>query len=184
MLDVNIKGLADLEKVLKEVAPKLERNILRAGLLAGSKVIAAEAQKIVRAEAYDSGDLYESIRASTYGKYRRLGGLPAATIKAGGPIKAKGGRAKSRPFYAHIIEWGAKPHVIRAKSAKGLRVGDRRLLQVNHPGVQGIRFMTRAADTQAQAAVRAFAEKVRERLQKEGLDVPAPIAAEDFDNEG
>ena len=184
MLDVNIKGLADLEKVLKEVAPKLERNILRAGLLAGSKVIAAEAQKIVRAEAYDSGDLYESIRASTYGNYRRLGGLPAATIKAGGPIKAKGGRAKSRPFYAHIIEWGAKPHVIRAKSAKGLRIGDRRLLQVNHPGVQGIRFMTRAADTQAQAAVRAFAEKVRERLQKEGLDVPAPIAAEDFDNEG
>lgn len=184
MLDVNIKGLADLEKVLKEVAPKLERNILRAGLLAGSKVIAAEAQKIVRAEAYDSGDLYESIRASTYGKYRRLGGLPAATIKAGGPIKAKGGSAKSRPFYAHIIEWGAKPHVIRAKSAKGLRIGDRRLLQVNHPGVQGIRFMTRAADTQAQAAVRAFAEKVRERLQKEGLDVPAPIAAEDFDNEG
>lgn len=184
MLEAKIIGLAELEKALKEVAPKLERNILRAGLLAGSKVIAAEAQRIVRAEAYDSGDLHESIRASTYSKYRRLGNLPAATVKAGGPIKAKGGRAKSRPFYAHIIEWGAKPHVIRAKSSKGLRIGDRRLLQVNHPGVQGIRFMTRAADTKAADAVKAFADKVRERLAKEGLDVPASISAEDFDNEG
>lgn len=184
MLDVNFKGLSDLEKALKDIPEKVERNILRAGLLAGTKIIAAEAQRIVKAEAYDSGDLHESIRASTYTKYRRLGGIPAATVKAGGPIKSKGGAAKTRPFYAHIIEWGAKPHVIRARTPAGMSVGGKRLMSVNHPGVKGIRFMTRAADTQTQAAIRAFSEKVRERMMKAGLDVPEPISAEDLDDEG
>lgn len=184
MLDVQFKGLDALQKALKDVPEKVERNIVRAGLLAATKVIAAEAQRIVKAEAYDSGDLYDSIRASTYTRYRRLGGLPAATVKAGGPVKSKGGSAKSKPFYAHMIEWGTKPHVIRARTPAGMSVGGKRLMSVNHPGTQGIRFMTRASDTQAQAAVAAFAAKVRERMQKAGLDVPESIPAGDLDDEG
>lgn len=184
MLDVQFKGLAELNKVLTEAPEKLERNIIRAGLLAATKVIAAEAQRIVKAEAYQSGDLHDSIRASTYTRYRRLGGLPAATVKAGGPIKGKGSAKNKRPFYAHIIEWGAKPHVIRARTPAGLSVGGKRLMTVNHPGVQGIRFMTRAADTQTQAAIRAFSDKVRERMAKTGLEVPEPIPAGDLDDEG
>lgn len=183
MLDVDFKGLAGLDKALKDIPEKLERNLIRAGLLAGSKVIAAEAQRIVKAEAYDSGDLHDSIRASTSSKYRRLGGIPAATVKAGGPVKAKGGAAKSRPFYAHIVEWGAKPHVIRARTPAGLSINGRRFQSVNHPGVQGIRFMTRAADRKTQEAVQAFADRIRQRMQKAGLDVPDPVSSGDIDDE-
>ena len=184
MLDVNLKGLADLGTVLKNVPDKLERNILRAGLLAGTKVIAAEAQRIVKAEAYRTGDLHDSIRATTYGKYRRLGGLPAATVKVGGKVKKRGASEKKTIWYAHLVENGVKPHVIRAKTPAGMRIGDRRVMSVNHPGFQGIRFMTRAADSQAQAAVRAFADRVRQRITKDGLDKVEQIDPADYENEG
>jgi hypothetical protein len=184
VFEFDIKGLAQLDQALKDAPEKIERNILRAGLLAATKVIAAEAQRIVKAEAYQSGDLHDSIRASTYTVYRRLGGIPAATVKAGGPVKGKGSSKNKRPFYAHIIEFGAKPHVIRARTPAGLRINGRRFQSVNHPGVQGIRFMTRAADTQTQAAIAAFSEKVRDRMQKTGIDVPEPIPAGDLDDEG
>lgn len=184
MFEVNLKGLTDLGAVLKNVPDKPERNILRAGLLAGTKVIAAEAQRIVKAEAYRSGDLHDSIRATTYGKYRRLAGLPAATVKAGGKITKQGSSAKKTIWYAHLVENGVKPHVIRARTPAGMRIGDRRVMSVNHPGFQGIRFMTRAADSRAQEAVRAFADRVRQRIAKDGLDKFEQIDPADYENEG
>jgi HK97 gp10 family phage protein len=184
VFEFDIKGLAQLDQALKDVSQKVERNILRGGLLAAAKVVEAEAKRIVKAEAYQSGSLYDSIRASTYTVYRRLGGIPAATVKAGGRSKGKETSKKRAAFYAHMVEFGTKPHVIKARTRAGLSINGRRFQSVNHPGVQGIRFMTRAIDTQTQAAIAAFSEKVRDRIEKAGIDIPESIPAGDLDDEG
>ena len=185
MLDVKVKGLSELLKYLDQVPVNIERNIVRAGLLAGAKVIATEAKAIVRREAYQTGALEDSIRPVTFGKYRRgeLRGLPVAVIAAGGKVRNIPGRKTA--YYAMMVENGTRPHVIRSKKRGGtLSLFNRRVKQVNHPGMQGIRFMARAGDTKQRAALDAFAARVAYRLEKYGIEVPDNISSLEYENEG
>jgi len=184
VLDVKVKGLSELLKYLDQVPVNIERNIVRAGLLAGAKQIAAEAKAIVRREAYQSGELEDSIRSVTFGKYRRgaLRGLPVAVVAAGGKVRNVPG--KKTAFYAHMLEGGTRPHVIKARAGGTLSVFGRRMKRVNHPGIQGLRFMARAGDTQQRAATDAFAARMAHRLEKYGIEVPDDIASLEYENEG
>lgn len=176
MLEVKIKGFAELDKALRELPDKIERNIVRSALRAGAKVIEAEAK--AQAPVKD-GDLRDSIRSSV--RLRR--GVPVATIK-------------TDLWRARFIEFGTAQHLISAtgKVYKNTRRGEKLLSAASlnyriekkvlaigarilgetvvHPGSRKIPFMRTALDLAAHAAIQAFGAQVKKRLTKEGLNTP------------
>lgn len=157
MSDEIIKGGRELDAMLKSLAPKIEKNIMRAALRAGANELRAEARANV---PVDEGYLRASIRVSTRGK----GGKVYASLKAGG---------KKAP-HANLVEFGTKPHKILPKDGGGLAIGGKVVAAIDHPGARPKPFMRPAFDARAQQAIGAVAAKIRERLTKEGINVPAP----------
>jgi HK97 gp10 family phage protein len=155
--DEIIKGGRELAEFLAQLPAKIEKNIMRAALRAGANEFKAEAKANV---PVDDGDLRDSIRVST----RSKGGTVYASVKAG----------NKKAWYWHFVEFGTQPHIIKAKKAGSLQFGGTFAKSVMHPGAKPKPFMRPALDAKSGAAVAAVAAKVRERLTKEGINVPAP----------
>jgi len=168
MSEIQIKGLAELQKALDTLPAKIEANIMRAAMRAGAKVLATEAKGNVHNV---SGVLASSIRFGS--KINRREGGVEAYIRAGGKAK-KGARDA---FYAHMVERGTAAHLIKARPPnKMLAIG---YAQVQHPGSQKRPFMRPALDMHAHAAITAVGDYIRARLAtKHGIDVPAPVDPE------
>ncbi len=150
----NIRGLPDLEKRLRELPEKLERKILRQALRQGANVILRDARARVPVK---SGALQKSLRVST--SARR------------GQVRAKivaGSNKKGGAFYAHIVEGGAKAHVIKGRKGKRLAFGAKLIYptQVRHPGARAQPFLRPALEQSANAAVEAVAAEIRRRLDE------------------
>ena len=177
MSELHIQGGADLDKLLQTLPVKLERNVMRAALAAGARVIRDEAKRLAPVgrpsntndKEYGGypGALRDSVRVST-GVSKK--GEVFATVKAGGRTK-KGADV----FYAHIVEFGARRHIIRPR-VKKMQIGDKCIAgQVEHPGVRPQPFMRPAADNKTPEALAVMTAYIRKRLTKEGIDVPAPV---------
>lgn len=164
-MNVDILGGKELAKMLNELPLKIERNIMRAALRAGAAVIAAEARLNV---PVDSAELKSTIRTSSNAK--------RGTVEANAVV----GR-KKKGWYATFVEFGTAPHMIRAgKSSPMLSFRDRngvwrRVIEVNHTGAQAKPFMRPAFDTKGDEAVKAVADKIRERLTDQKIN---QVAAE------
>jgi HK97 gp10 family phage protein len=154
-MDVQIKGLAQLQQALDELPAKIERNVLRGALRAAAGVIREEAQSRVPVK---SGALRDSIRVSVRVQRGRI----LATVRAG----------DKRAYYAGMVEFGTARHVIKPKNAKKLFIGGLFRSSVEHPGAKQKPFMRPAFDTKAQEAVLRAAEYIRKRLTKQGIEIP------------
>lgn len=168
---VHVKGFPELDRFLQELPVKMEKNVLRGAMRAGANVIRLAARAMApvgppssytqRYGAYE-GALRDSIRVTT----RARGGEVKASVVAGGET-----RRGADVFYAHWVEYGTRPHTIRARTARGLFFGGSYVASVEHPGARPRPFMRPALDSQAEAAVVAAAEYIRLRLAtKHGLD--------------
>jgi hypothetical protein len=84
-------------------------------------------------------------------------------VRRGGKIL----RLQNTASYAHAIDLGAKPHVIRPRRARALRFITRGKLvfarKVNHPGNKPYRFLYNAAD----AAGRVLKRGLEEGMERE-----------------
>jgi HK97 gp10 family phage protein len=157
MTTVNVKGLAELQKLLDTLPAKLEANAMRAALAAGARVIRDEAKANVPVK---TGTLRAGLKVST----RSRRGVVTATVKAGG----------KHAYLANWIEFGTAAHFIKPKTAKSLFIAGLFSNGVAHPGVQPKPFMRPALDSQAGAAVVAVGEYLKKRLStKHGLDTAA-----------
>lgn len=165
MAEIQVKGLAELHKVLQNLPEQLEKKVLRNALRAGANEFkkAAQAQVPVK-----SGALRKSIRVKTSarkGRYRLK-----ATVTAG----------NAEAWYSHLIEFGTgayytgsgksvgKEYEIKPAKGKALFFLGMARDAVVHPGIQPQPFMRPAFDSGSEAAINAFAESVRKRLSKEG----------------
>ena len=164
--EVKIEGLDVLQKVLELLPARIEANIMRGAVRAGSKVLADSAKS--RAPV-DSGDLKKSIRVST----RSRRGQVSASVRAG----------DKRAFYAHMVEYGtASFYTGDGKSVGGpykisptktqtpkqaVSFDTTARASVTHPGIRPQPFMRPALDNDSQNAVQAVADYVRGRLIKE-----------------
>lgn len=177
MTEKHIFGGQELAKLLQTLPVKLEKNIMRAALAAGARVIAQEAKanapvgkpSNVAAEKYGAypGALRDSVRVTS--RFTR-DGKATASVKAGG--KAKKG---AKVFYAHMVEFGTGQHLIRPRAKKALQMGGQIVRgEVMHPGVRPRPFMRPAADGKLAEATAAVTNYIRARLKTEGVDVPAP----------
>lgn len=157
--DENIRGGRQLNELLQTLPTKVERNILRAALRAGAAVILPEVQSRIPAA---TGQLRASARITT--RYRK--GQVSASVKVGNFLA----------WYAHLVEFGTRPHTIRPKNPGGtLRFGGITTREVQHPGTRARPFMRPAADAATPEALTAVTRKIRERLTREGLNTPPPM---------
>lgn len=150
MSELNVKGLAELDKLLKELPAKVEGNIMRGAMRAGAKVFEDRAKQMVPVK---SGQLRDSIKVSTRSKRGRV----SATVTAGG----------KKAFYAHMVEFGTARHFIKPKSRKSLFFAGMAKEVVDHPGATAKPFMRPALDGGQAEAVNAAADYIRKRLAKE-----------------
>lgn len=149
----HIKGGEQLQKFLTDLPVKIERNIMRSALRAGAKVIADEAKRNVPTQ---SGDLRDSIRIGTKAKRSKV----SATVKAG----------NKKAWYYRFVEFGTAAHEIKPKSAKSLFIAGMFSELVNHPGARAKPFMRPAFDSKSSDAIRAVGLKIKERLNKQGIN--------------
>lgn len=165
-MNVDILGGKELAKMLNELPLKIERNIMRSALRAGAAVIAAEARLNV---PVDSAELKQSIRTSSNSK--------RGTVEANAVV---GNRRTKKGWYATFVEFGTAPHMIRAgKKSPVLSFRDRngewrRVTEVHHTGAKAKPFMRPAFDTKGDEAVKAVADKIRERLTDQNINKVAP----------
>jgi HK97 gp10 family phage protein len=153
-----VKGGGDIARALEQFAPNLERNMLRGALRAGAQVIQEEAKARV---PQDTGALRDSLRVKTGAQ----GGKVYAYVQAGRSKK------KGDPWYAHLVEYGVKPHVIIAgggtKKGKALAAAGRILGEkVDHPGAPAKPFLRPALEAKAQSAIDSVADYLRKRIAK------------------
>lgn len=157
MSDQVIKGGKELDAMLASLAPKIEKNILRAALRSGAVVFRQEAKSKA---PVDSGALRKSIKVSVGTKKGRI----TAKLKVGGKLAP----------HAMLVEYGTKPHKIAPKGAGGLLIGGNVVGAVDHPGAKPHPFVRPTFDEKSTPAIAAVAAKIRERLTREGINVPAP----------
>ncbi len=163
MSELHVQGLAELHKVLQELPAKIEANILRGALRAGSNVFKEAARDQVpvappndkNARLYNGrmGLLRDSIRVSV--RFRK--GRMQASIKAG----------SKDAYYASWVEFGTAAHRIKPKNRRALWLAGKSWELINHPGARPKPFMRRTFDGKNRAALDAFADYIRIRLPKE-----------------
>jgi HK97 gp10 family phage protein len=152
--EVHVKGLKDLQKFLDQLTPKMEANIMRGALRAGMNVVKPVAAANIHPV---SGLLAAGLKIFT----RIRGGVVSASLRATG----------KHAFVARWVEFGTRAHDIVAKLGGSLFFGGVFTKVVNHPGARPKPFMRPALDGQAQAAVIAAGNYIKDRLaKKEGLD--------------
>jgi HK97 gp10 family phage protein len=158
MSEIHVTGLSDLQKFLDDLPVKLEKNIMRGALRAGMNVVKPVAQQNVHSV---SGELDAGLKVGT----RVRGQTVTAYLKATGP----------HAFVAKFVEFGTAAHNIAAKTGR-LSFGGLYAKSVQHPGARPKPFMRPALDGQAQNAVIAAGEYIKNRLAtKEGLDTSAVL---------
>jgi HK97 gp10 family phage protein len=167
-----VSGGEDIAKALKEFPLAMEVAMTRGGLRAGAVIIAEEAKSRVPVQ---SGALRNSIKVRT-GK-KKDGSAFAYVVAGTRELKRdasgnyKHGSKYNNPWYAHLVEYGVKRHVIIAgggtKAGKALAAGARILGEkVDHPGADAKPFMRPALSTKAQSAIDRIADYLRTRIAK------------------
>lgn len=157
--ETHVKGLSDLQTFMDQLAPKIEANVMRGALRAGMDVVKPIAQGNIHSV---SGELAKGLKIGT----RRKGSVVMAYLKTTG----------AHAFVAKWVEFGTRAHNIAAKAARSLSFGGIFAKSVAHPGAKPRPFMRPALDGQANAAVVAAAEYIKNRLAtKEGLDTSAVL---------
>lgn len=150
MTETTIEGLAELDRMLKELPAKLEGTVVRGGLRAGATVLQKAARELAPVR---TGKLRASIKVSTGIRNGRV----YSRVRAGG----------KDAYYAHMVEFGTAAHVIQGKRGGWLNIGGRWALKVNHPGAMMKPFMRTAVDGFQGEAVSAMADYLRERTPRE-----------------
>ena len=179
-----IKGLDELLKALGSLPERFEKSIMKGAIRAGSNVIAAEAKALVPVAPpnEENARLYGGRRGLLKASIRVMSpdylpnGYVKGGVRAGGDVKGTKRKAAGDAYYAHFVEYGTAPHKIMAAKGKRLAIGGAPVgTSVMHPGAKAKPFMRPALDAKREAAMRAVAEYIRNRLAtKHGLDVPAP----------
>jgi HK97 gp10 family phage protein len=140
LIEFQMKGAAELNKLLQQLPVEVETKILRNGLNAGARVIRDEARSRVHKK---SGKLSRAIKTAS------------GTDPAAGVVTAKVKLRGQHAFLGIFMEYGVLPHLIWASQGKGslvingVAIGKR----VQHPGHAAFAFMRPALDAKAGEAV-------------------------------
>lgn len=164
-----VTGLEDLFKKMDQLAPNIQKKLLRGALRAGQVVIANMAKDKVpvaepnaenaRLYGATAGALKDSIRVGS----RLRGTKVVSTTKVGNKVA----------YYAHFVEFGTAAHAIAATNGGAISFGGRLYASLQHPGAKAHPFMRPALDwaatneSDAFKAVAAYlAPKIEQNLEQ------------------
>lgn len=179
-VSVKVNGIDELKKALRALPEKIRRKALVKALKAGGRVVQKAARaaipELAAPTAYRTKGLLkkrltvrtskESRRQGNVGvfvniapaagaKYKSLGKVAGIRLRLKTKESQRGAQSNVDPYYWRWVNFGAKPHTIKAKTAKGLAFGGRVVKKVSHPGIKGVNFLQAGADA-LPAALAAF----------------------------
>lgn len=157
-IEIRLEGFKETTARLRGFPDKLRSNYMRGGM----RALVAQLRKGARRRLTGhtrTGALRRSIGVST----RVTGDLVTGKVYAG-KIATAGKFAGHSAWYGHILEAGAKPHVIEPKNGKAVAFGGNVFARINrHPGVRAIRFMRDTATHDLNHGQRIFKNYVELR---------------------
>lgn len=160
-----VTGLADLSAQLAQLAPNIQKKLMRGALRAGLKPTLARAKEGIHDV---TGALEASLRISTSAR----NGMVKAALKAG----------SKDAYYAHMVEFGTAAHLIEAKNGKAITLNGHDYARLQHPGATAQPFMRPALDAAAtdngevfQAVAAYMKPKIEQNLAQlpDELDAPS-----------
>lgn len=141
--NMSLQGADELIKVLRELPPVVQKQVLQKTLRAGAKVIAEEIKNNAPGSVKDA----VIIRQPSRREVRKGAGHLVIGFK----------RPISR--IVHLIEFGTKPHAIKPKNGKVLaRPGDVLGSGVQHPGTKARPFIRQAIASKGNDAINKMME--------------------------
>lgn len=139
-------------KALERLADEKE---MRKHMRKGARVIQQEAVQNAGL-ADDSGELGQSI-----------GIIDDPDNPTGVILHPRRSKRFKKGYIAHIVEYGAAPHIIKPKKGKVLKLKNGFVTGgITHPGARAQPFMRPAWDTQKKEAQNKIAESLRKELNK------------------
>jgi HK97 gp10 family phage protein len=150
----HVLGVADVRRALLALPDRLAQNSIRRALYAGGNLIRDDARN--RAPTRQSvapqfrGSLKKSIVTDTKVDRKTNAVRVRVFIKAG---KGKLGVPRR---YAHLVEFGTKPHMVGGRAGSAL-----------HPGARAQPFLRPAFETRKLDSLRTFTDELRANLAED-----------------
>lgn len=153
---VQILGGKETEQILAALGESLGPKVVREHIRAGARVIVKQAQ-----ENASHADVTGGVRKS-------IGTINNKEDKLGVIVTARRSKRYKKGYVAHLLEYGAAPHIISLKKGKdgkkALKMANGGFArEVEHPGIKPSPFMRPAWDTKKDQALKV----IREGLKKE-----------------
>jgi len=157
MFTADIKGLKELNKNLKRLDSRSTKNVLRAALRAGGRVVVKEARNKLPSE-------YDTLQRALTLKLQRQRSPVEMKLNVG---LTMGSGARYDGWYGHIVEFGAAPHDIPASGSKLMNIGDGQVAtKVRHPGVKKRPFLRPAFEQNILKIQKVFISKLWTGIKK------------------
>jgi len=158
-----IQGLQALTAQMRRL-PKETKSAIKQALAQSADELVAMQKRLAPVK---SGKLRDSITqtwggmdAPKYAAFRRKGKGRKSRLAGDPDLSVVISAGNSAVRYAHLVEFGTAPHVIRAKNAKALGKDGRLGTVVNHPGVPRGRYAFFFP------AYRALRKKIKSRITR------------------
>lgn len=168
-LQLRLENDREVRRALERLPARLQRRAIRATLRKAARKWLQRAKRLAPVE---SGTLRKSLGIKVKSDRRR--GLGYAVV---GPRRGQkrpvDGRMVDPARYAHLVEFGAAPHVIRPRDGGGLSIGEDVVPFVHHPGTKGTRFLTRAYEQAKGEVLRKFQDEIGTEVKRAAKQLAA-----------
>lgn len=162
-IKAEIKGAKELQDLLRKFTPAVQRRILRPALNVEGTRVLQEARARV---PVDTKLLRRSLgkRTRTY----KNGTVLVIVGPRRGFKEQIDGRYKNPSKYAHLVEFGVKPHSIVSRFAGRQVIGrkKRQHTMLMHPGMKGRKPLTKAYKTALNGAAERMAARMAVEIEK------------------
>jgi HK97 gp10 family phage protein len=160
---VEVKGLTELKAALDSMSERLAVRGMRASLRKAGRVFTDAMRPLIHStggmqskdeDVKERKHLADSLRTTT-------------RVSKYGDCNARCGPARKLAYIANFLEFGTKPHVIRATHGKALLLsGGQLVMQVDHPGAAPKPFLRPAFDGNWEKALSTFKDSLAGFVEK------------------
>lgn len=153
-IKARIEGIEQVQAMLKNLTPATQRKVLRPALNAeGVKIRQAAKRNVPNVTGLLRKSLGKKSKTYTDGTVIVIVG-PRRGFK-----RVIDGKPRNPVNYAHLVEFGTKPHFLRPQKTKG-KTGKM------HPGARAQKPITRAAESALVGAAQRMATRMAAEIEK------------------
>ena len=144
---MELKGLKRFEKLMQKMGRAFTKGEQLQALRFALKPV--RDQMRVNIPRNKTGNLWQSIAVSedpSSARFTRVGGFPVVQI--GAIVGSRRGKGFGKQgYHSHLLEWGSKPHEIRARAGKMIPIKGGFAKSVQHPGIRGKKIFSKAINS-------------------------------------